>query len=462
MMKRKWKSVLAVIMTAVTTTACVLIAGCVAPPPDSDLFATEDLAEPVNVNISKDTTATIKIAIRADASEEMLINRLIAAFNEEYKNITVNIDKIPSPYETMLAAKVPAGNMPDLFWINPVSLPFFYQQGMAFAMNNYYKESGLSDSDYVAAAIASGKNNKGNYYMMPRDFGQTVLYYNKSLLKAAGVETLPADDWTWNDFLNICKQFKEKNIVADGDPVLDVELDWEAIYYPIIRSFGGDIVDSTGEVVLNKDLETNPSANAAYQYLGLLLEMKTKKYINSDQNAANSGTKFYAGKSPFYAHSRAVLSTAYESLGENLGVLPFPAIGETPKISAGATGYGMYRKSPNKDAAWAFLKFMLDAKGQTALAESSNVIPVLLSERDGDDAVWRQYPLGAKIDQSKFLSNSDRGIKMDFLDQSDPSTHTDALSYLRQMYTKVLYQSGNRINAIQVCADSIYNLKAYA
>ena len=54
MMKRKWKSVLAVIMTAVTTTACVLIAGCVAPPPDSDLFATEDLAEPVNVNISND------------------------------------------------------------------------------------------------------------------------------------------------------------------------------------------------------------------------------------------------------------------------------------------------------------------------------------------------------------------------------------------------------------------------
>lgn len=461
-MKKFLLKLVCVVLSGLFVGALMVSGGCAhTPPPNTDSFAEEDLQQPVDVNIPKTTTANLKIAIRADASEELLLTGLIQAFNEVYPNIKMSIDKIASPYDTMLSAKIPAGNMPDLFWIDPVSLPFYYGQGIAFAMNNYYEQSGLDDSLFVSQAIESGKNDKGNFYMMPRDYGQTVLYYNKSMLKAAGVEVLPSDDWTWDDFLQICQKMKDNNVVEDGDPVLDVELDWEAIYYPIIRSFGGDVIDSDGNVVLDANLSTAPQENAAYQYLGLLLDMKLKKFINSDLSASASGTKFYAQKSPFYAHSRAILSTAYENLGENLGVLPFPAIGETPKISSGATGYGIYRDSPNKDAAWAFLRYMLSAEGQIALSKTSNVIPVLLSEKDKEDAVWKTYPLNSDIDQNKFTVNSERGIQMDFLKQLDPSTHTDALSYMRQMYTKVLYQSGNRVSAIQVCADSMYNLRAY-
>ena len=91
----------------------------------------------------------------------------------------------------------------------------------------------------------------------------------------------------------------------------------------------------------------------------------------------------------------------------------------------------------------------------------ASAVPVLVSEREKEDPVWKNYPEGIEIDHDMFIAHSERGIQMDFLRQLPTQTHEEALSYLRSMYTSVLYSGTNRVDAIQLAADRMYNLLAY-
>lgn len=459
----------ALVMGIVSATA--LLTAC-APPPSEDVFVQEDLAADINANIPKDTSASIRIGIRPTNAEEEIVNGLIEAFNKEYPNINVTVGRVAGDaYDTTLSSYIPAGTMPDLFWVNPNNLAMYYNNGVAFTLDNYIKESGLNTSDYVAAAMEECQSPSDHYFMMPRDYVQIVMYYNEAMMEEliASSDTIteaPDENWTWDDFLNICRAFREEGIVEGGNPVLDVELDWEAVYYPFIRSFGGDIVDSQGNVVIDEGLDTDPESNGTYRYLGELLRMKQENIILAQETSVGAGTSFYGGFSPFYIHSRSSLTDAcdaFTALGipDKLGVLPMPAVGETPSVSAGCTGYAIYRDSENKDAAWAFLHFMMTQQGQEALSRTGNVVPVLVSEREKEDPVWKNYPEGIEIDHDMFIAHSERGIQMDFLRQLPTQTHEEALSYLRSMYTSVLYSGTNRVDAIQLAADRMYNLLAY-
>ena len=469
--------VMGVVSAATLFTAC-------APPPSEDVFVQEDLAAEIDANIPKDTTASIRIGIRSTNAEEEIVKGLIEGFNREYPNIDVTIVRVNGDaYDTTLISYIPAGTMPDLFWVNPNNLSMYYNSGVAFTLDNYIKESGLNTSDYVTAAMEECQSPSDHYFMMPRDYVQLVMYYNEEMMEEliAASDTItevPDENWTWDDFLNICRAFREEGIVEGGNPVLDVELDWEAVYYPFIRSFGGDIVDGEGNVVLDEGLNSDPDSNGAYRYLGELLRLKRGvnlgteekpnwvSYILSQESAVGAGTSFYRGFSPFYIHSRSSLTDAYAAFTElgipdKVGVLPMPAVGEDPSVSAGCTGYAIYRDSENKDAAWAFLHYMLTQGGQEALSRTGNIVPVLISEREKEDPVWKNYPEGMQVDHDIFLAHSERGIQMDFLRQLPTATHADAFSYLRTMYTSVLYSGANRVDAIQLAADRMYNLLAY-
>lgn len=459
----------ALAMSAVIATGA--LTAC-APPPSEDVFVQEDLAAEINANIPKDTTASIRVGIRSTNAEEEIMKGLIDGFNEEYPNINVTIVRVNGDaYDTTLTSYIPAGTMPDLFWVDPNNLSMYYNNGVAFTLDNYIKESGLDTSDYVTAAMEQCQSPSDHYFMMPRDYVQLVMYYNEEMMEeliaqSDTITEVPDADWTWDDFLAICQAFKDTGIVSGGNPVLDVELDWEAVYYPFIRSFGGDIVDSEGNVVLDEGLESNPETNGAYEYLGELLRLRQNGYILSQESAVGAGTSFYGGFSPFYIHSRSSLTDAFEAFTElgipdKVGVLPMPAVGDTPSVSAGCTGYAIYRDSENKDAAWAFLHYMMTQAGQEALSRTGNVVPVLISEREKDDPVWKSYPQGMEIDHDMFLAHSERGIQMDFLRQLPTETHADAFSYMRTMYTSVLYSGANRVDAIQLAADRMYNLLAY-
>ena len=69
-----------IISAATVLTAC-------APPPSEDIFVREDLAAQINADIPKDTTASIRVGIRATNAEEKIMNGLISGRKAEMRNV---------------------------------------------------------------------------------------------------------------------------------------------------------------------------------------------------------------------------------------------------------------------------------------------------------------------------------------------------------------------------------------
>ena len=95
---------------------------------------------------------------------------------------------------------------------------------------------------------------EGQLYAIPRSADSVVTFINKDILEKAGVDldpetTVVKNGWTWDQFLGVCQQVRDyldKN-GRQSHYVVDANLTaWLSTCYPILRSYGADILDEEG------------------------------------------------------------------------------------------------------------------------------------------------------------------------------------------------------------------------
>jgi multiple sugar transport system substrate-binding protein len=121
-----------------------------------------------------------------------LLNQMVTAFNASHPKIHVTESNIPSATgDAKLASEIAAGDPPDVFtqW-NPV-LGQYAANGDILSMNQYLtgKYAGLEKWEYPIAL--QGGLYKSKLYAIPMSMNSWALYYNKSLMKAAGIASPP-------------------------------------------------------------------------------------------------------------------------------------------------------------------------------------------------------------------------------------------------------------------------------
>ncbi len=131
------------------------------------------------------------------------IEQLTDMYQEDHPNVEVEWINIVGggPYgrdklQTMLAG----GDIPDLMMLNTGQFEALAARDQLLALDDYVAGSDLDLSIYWPQAI-SGSSFDGKLYALPRDMSNVLVYYNKDLFDAAGVD-YPNEDWTWNDFLD--------------------------------------------------------------------------------------------------------------------------------------------------------------------------------------------------------------------------------------------------------------------
>ncbi|MBR1586641.1 MAG: sugar ABC transporter substrate-binding protein [Clostridia bacterium] len=127
----------------------------------------------------------------------------------------------------------------------------FMANGLLLALDDYFTAEEIDNYLYWNTGLQMG----GKQYCVPMMVGNArVMFYNMDILKAAGINELPA---TWDDFIDMCKTIKAA--LPDVKPFLQ---NWGAstgtaalmtCFWPMYEQAGGKILDENGYPNVNNE-----------------------------------------------------------------------------------------------------------------------------------------------------------------------------------------------------------------
>jgi len=162
---------------------------------------------------------SIRISTWAGVDESAEFQALIDDINASQSAYQVVHEPIPSDYYTQVQTQIAGGTGADLYWMD--------QNHMALASEGIFMpidecvsgapaQTAGDLTDYYPGILAVNQY-EGQTYGLPWIAQPVVVYYNKGLFDAAGVD-YPQDNWTWDDFVAKAKTLTQD---TNGDGTTD-------------------------------------------------------------------------------------------------------------------------------------------------------------------------------------------------------------------------------------------------
>jgi len=287
---------------------------------------------------------------------------LIDAFKAKYPNVNVETVVYPAgdTYKNLQLACSAGQGAPDVVQLENSHLAGFVALDGCLADLTDHVKPILGDFNAYKWLDAE---RDGHYYAVPWDSGPVVLYYRQDIFEKAG---LPTDSEsvsklvaTWDDYLGVCKTIKEKtghNCFANGRTTNDARL-----YEIMLWQQGLGYYNHDGQVTVD-----SPENVATLEKL-------------AEFWSAGVTSEAQPWTDPWYAELGGAGDDTVTSLVEaswmgvflktwiavdipgKWGVAYMPAFakGQTRAANDGGSTLAIPAESDNKDAAWAFINFML-------------------------------------------------------------------------------------------------------
>ena len=183
----------------------------------------------------------------------------------------------------------------------------------------------------------------GVVYGLPTHVGATVVYYNKALCDAAGIDIDTLD--TWEKFEKAGRDYLAKT----GKKWIGIETGNQRPFWPMIVQRGGDYLDKNGNVVLDSQVnidvltQLNKWLNVDQFAVGLpggsTATEETFSFINSGEIAALIMPMWYMSR--FINYMPDIKGDVY--------IRPMPRSGPNDALSAGIGGTGTSVTLQSKD-----------------------------------------------------------------------------------------------------------------
>ncbi|NWQ39616.1 sugar ABC transporter substrate-binding protein [Bacillus sp. EB106-08-02-XG196] len=340
---KKWK-----LFFLFTIVATLLLSAC------SSSNTTEDKAE--------DGKVKLRFATWDVGDDVKLQQGLIDQFNAENSDIEVVLEAYGGDYDTKITAGIGAKDAPDIMymWNYPQ-----YKDALE-PLDSYIKDRGEEYKGNFYEALWNYNSVGEDIYGLPVGYTTHVVYYNKDLFDAAGIE-YPQAGWTWDDLQEAAKKLtdKEKKITGFAFPGQPDPYDFEMYLW----GNGASYVDSKGKLAGN--LNSKKSIETFTMFQNMLedgIAITTEGW---------GDTEMKSGRVGMFINGAWYLS-AFKEAGINYGVVEIPVFGDNPSASiVSSSGIAMSKDSKHKEAAFKFMEFWT---GEQANKERlSFELPVLKS-----------------------------------------------------------------------------------
>ncbi|MFC4008878.1 ABC transporter substrate-binding protein [Nonomuraea purpurea] len=325
------------------------------------------------------------------------MKQLNAAFQAKYPNIRINrVSRSFDDLNTTLRLALSGNEPPDVVEANNgrSSMGAFVKAGQlrpldayaqAYGWKQRYPQSVLRYSSYSADGKLFGE---GNLYGLPQ-VGEVVgLYYNRAKLTELGLQPPK----TWAEFEAALAKAK----AAGQVPMQLGNLDkWPAIHvFGTVQSRGvpADQISTLAFGRKGASWSTPENTKAAEQ----LVSWVDQGYFNKGFNGQGYDPAWQAfgkGEGVFMIAGTWLMADLSKALGEDLGFMAPPgAAADAPPVATGGTGlpFAITAKSPNPDAAAAYIDFITNAEAMKVLTDTGN-LPVA-------DTAKQSVPAGAQQD----------------------------------------------------------------
>ena len=319
-----------------------------------------------------ESTGPIKVWLSNNPEEVAWGKAMVKEWNAEHPDQKVTAQEIPAgkTSEEVIGAAITAGNAPCLvFNTSPAAVPQFQKQGGLVPLDDF--EGG---SDYVeqrSGDVAEQYTSEdGKYYQIPWKSNPVMIFYNKDLLKKAGVDPENPPLATHDEFLETSRKIVDSG-AADAAiwpaPSSEFFQSWFDFYPLYAAETGGKQLVEDGEATFDSEEGRTVADFWAQMYADGLAQ---KEVYNGDSFADEKAAMAIVGPWAIAVYGDEV----------NWGAAPVPtSSGTSPEETytfSDAKNIALYSACENRGTAWEVLKFATSEEQDGELLEQTGQMPL--------------------------------------------------------------------------------------
>jgi multiple sugar transport system substrate-binding protein len=314
-------------------------------------------------------------------NEGKLMADMSQKFNASQKDFEVVPLEVPDMQKILVAISSGAG--PDVTDDFASNLAGYASKGIMLALDPYISKTKYSISDFAESAMKTCMFQKATY-ALPLNMNFEMMFYNKKLFKEAGIKNPPATDKELlDDAIKLTKVAKDGSLDVLGFP-----------YYPVVYYLNNMTYALGGKFISADGKKLTPDNAATLHALDMIVQYCTKFGVDNVSKYANAGG-YIQPTDPFVSGKQAIrfdgpwmgvmvrrdLKVTTDQLDYGVAPLPYPA-GHPELAKGGLVDSSILyipANSGNKDGAWAFMSWMLNAENLVTIDSTMGNFPSRIS-----------------------------------------------------------------------------------
>jgi multiple sugar transport system substrate-binding protein len=309
-----------------------------------------------------DVSGTIRAANwGGNPTENALVKKYETDFMAKYPNIKVTQEEIPTNFPDKIKTEMAANNEPDAMYVSTEVMNFAGPAGRLLDLNPLMSKWGVSASEYIPTLMTPWQLN-GKQYALPKDFGDLVLFYNKGLFTAKGLQP-PA---TWDDIKADAKALttgtvKGISLAADA-----------ARFDAFLLGYGGQVLSSDQKKAVFNDQK----AQDALTFYSSFQLTDHSSDLPDKLGATWPGDAFGKQKAAMVIEGGWLIPYMHDTYpAVTYGSIKLPKFTVKQSSLLFTNGWGCSAKTKNQDACMLFVKYMTGKVVQQQVLQSGFALP---------------------------------------------------------------------------------------
>lgn len=310
--------------------------------------------------------------------EVHLADSLVRKWNRLHPNIRVRMQPIPVSQSTeeVLLAAIAGKTTPDVcsnIW--PGALYEYTRAGGLIALDQFPDFDSVVSSRTPREVMLGFQSDDGHFYQMPWKTNPVMMFYNKRLLREAGIANVPQ---TYSAYLAAGMKITRDR---DGDGQVDVwmgERDIRPIWWQRLFDFYPFYIAASG----GRTLFEHGAVAFANRHAEQVME-----FFQACYSKGLFPRTFFQGGDPFLLEKKAThfsgpweiaaLEKFAPQMDYGVAPLPVPDDHTGPVFTYGDfKNIAIFSNTKHPAEAWEFVKFLVQAEHDALLLEICNQIPV--------------------------------------------------------------------------------------